>query len=403
MMTTSRYAVPVALAALFIDTVGFGIVMPVLPTLITGLGKVDMTEATRIAGWMLVLFAVGQFFAGPVVGNLSDRFGRRPVLIVSMIAFGINYGLMAWAPTIAWLFAGRLVAGVAGAVYGPVSAVIADITPPDKRAAAFGLMGAAFGAGFIAGPALGGLLVGFGVRAPFIAAAVLALVNAAAMLALLPETLSPDKRRPFQWASAHIVGALKPLVALGATPMLVAWFLWQVAHQVFPATWAFWSALRFDWDATAIGLSLAYVGVIMALVQGVAVGRLVKRWGERRAALVGMACGTAGFACYAVVTQSWMVYPIFLIGALQGLVHPALNALMSGMVDARHQGALQGGLAAMGSISAIVGPLLLTQTLAAGAVRGFDGAAFALVTLLAIAAFLLVRLKTKATAPPASS
>jgi DHA1 family tetracycline resistance protein-like MFS transporter len=245
-MRFENRAVPIVLAAVLIDSIGFGIVLPVLPTLIVRLGRIGIDDATRIAGYMLVAFAVAQFFAGPVLGNLSDQFGRRPILIASMLAFGADYALMAVAPTLAWLFVGRAIAGAAGAVYGPASSVIADVTPADKRAGAFGYFNAAFGIGFIIGPALGGLLAGFGERAPFIAAAALALINAALMIAAMPESLDPAHRRVFRLRDAHIVGAFKPMLSTrGAAPLLIACLLWMIANMVYPTTWAFWATVRF--------------------------------------------------------------------------------------------------------------------------------------------------------------
>src|SRR3954453_15980530 len=226
-------AVPIVLTAVLIDTIGFGIVLPVLPGLVVHLGHVTLAEAARIAGYLLVAYAGAQFFAGPVLGNLGDRFGRRPVLLLSMLAFATDYALMAVAPTLAWLFLGRAVAGIAGALYSPANAVLADVTPPEKRGATFGLMGAAFGFGFILGPALGGLLAGFGTRAPFIAAASLAGLNALWIAFALPETLPPERRRPFDWRQANALGAFKPLLhAGGVAPLLVSAFLWQLAHNV---------------------------------------------------------------------------------------------------------------------------------------------------------------------------
>jgi DHA1 family tetracycline resistance protein-like MFS transporter len=384
MIRFEHRAVPIVLAAVLIDTIGFGIVMPVFPELITSLGHVDLEQATRIAGYMLVAFAVTQFFAGPILGNLSDRFGRRPVLLASMLAFAGDYALMAVAPTLAWLFLGRAVAGIAGAVYGPASSVLADVTPPEKRSAVFGLIGAAFGVGFIIGPAIGGLLAQFGHRAPFIAAAVLALVNALVMLVAMPETLKPENRRPFRLRDAHIVGAFRPLFAAGvAAPLLVAWFIWQLAHMIYPATWSFWAAIRFGWDAAAIGWSLAFVGVVMATVQGGLTGPVIARIGERRALVVGLAGGGVAFLAYAFVTASWQAYALFFVSALSGFVFPAMNGLLSRLVDASHQGALQGGIGSMSSASSVIAPLILTQALAAGVDRGFPGAAFLLAAIFA--------------------
>ncbi|HVF93740.1 MAG TPA: MFS transporter [Sphingomonas sp.] len=384
-------AVPIVLAAVLIDTIGFGIVIPVLPRLITELGGVGLEDAARLAGYMLVLFAATQFVAGPIMGSLGDRFGRRRVLIASMLAFSLDYALMAVAPTLAWLFVGRAVAGIAGAVYAPAMAVLADVTPPDKRGATFGLIGAAFGLGFIIGPAIGGLLADLGPRAPFVVAALLAAINAVAMLVALPETLAPEHRRAFDWRAANIVGAFRPLFAAGnAAALLGAWFLWQLAHMVYPATWSFWATIRLGWDAAAIGWSLAFTGMCMTIVQLALTGRAIDRLGERATVVVGLAAGALSYTALAFVTQGWMVYAIFVAGAFQGFVFPATNALLSRMVDASAQGALQGGIASMSSIAAIVGPLLLSQSLAAGTERGFAGAAFLLAGIMAAAALAII-------------
>jgi DHA1 family tetracycline resistance protein-like MFS transporter len=352
---------------------------------------VTLAEATRIAGYMLVAYAGAQFFAGPVLGNLGDRFGRRPILLFSAIAFALDYLLMAAAPTLAWLFAGRLVAGIAGATYGPANAVLADVTEPEKRGATFGLMGAAFGLGFILGPAIGGLMSGLGTRAPFIAAAALAGTNALWIALRLPETLPEERRRPFRWRDAHIFGAFKPLFhAGGAAPLLVAALLWQLGHFVYPATWAFWAGLALHWDAAMIGWSLAASGLAMALAQTVLTGRAIARFGEARTVVIGMVAAALSFLGYVFVTQSWMVFAIIAFSALQGLVYPSINALLSRMTDASHQGALQGGMASIASIAAIVGPLAMTQALAFGAEHGEPGGAFLLAFLLETGALLIV-------------
>jgi DHA1 family tetracycline resistance protein-like MFS transporter len=393
MFRSENRAIPVVLAAVLIDTMGFGIVMPVLPRLITHLGQVGLGEATRLAGWMLVVFAIAQFFAGPIIGNLGDRFGRRPVLIFAMLAFAVDYALMAAAPTLAWLFLGRFIAGVAGAIIGPVGAVIADVTPPDQRAARFGLIGAAFGVGFIAGPALGGLMAEFGTRAPFILAAILAGANALAMLVFLPETLAPENRRPFRLRDANVIQSFRPLFDAGnAAPLLLAWFLWQLGGIVYPSTWSFWAAIQLGWDARAIGWSLAFVGLMTVLVQTLLTKRVVGRLGERRAALLGLGCGASTLFAYAFANHGWQVYAFFLVGALGGFAYPALNGLVSNMVDSSRQGALQGGIASMNSVATIFGPFIASQSLAYGAARGFPGAAFFVAGTLIAAALLIILL-----------
>jgi DHA1 family tetracycline resistance protein-like MFS transporter len=283
------------------------------------------------------------------------------------------------------------VAGVAGATYGPANAVLADVTEPEKRGATFGLMGAAFGIGFILGPAIGGLMAGFGTRAPFVVAAALAGANALWIAIRLPETLPPERRRRFRWRDAHIFGAFRPLLhAGGATPLLVAALLWQLAHFVYPATWAFWAELALHWDATAIGWSLAAAGLAMGLAQTFVTGRAIARFGEARTVVIGMAVGGLSFLAYVFVTSDWMVYSIIFLSALQGLVWPSINALLSRMTDSSHQGALQGGMASIGSIAAIAGPLAMTQALAFGAEHGEPGGAFLLAALLVLCALAIV-------------
>ncbi len=384
-------AVPIVLVAAVIDVIGFGIVMPVLPALVTELGHVGLAEATRIGGWLLAAFAVAQFFAGPVLGQLGDRFGRRPVLVLSMLAFGLDYLLMAVAPSLGWLLVGRIVAGIAGATYGPAGAVIADVTPEEKRAASFGLLGAAFGIGFMIGPALGGLVAGFGPRAPFLLAAVLAFANAAAMIAFLPETLSPENRRPFHLRDANVIGAFRPLFAAGnAAPILIAWFLWQLGSMVYPATWSFWAAIRFGWSPGAIGWSLAWVGLLTVLVQATMTGPAVKRFGELGAAAIAMACSAAAMLALAFATAGWQVYAFFLVGAFGAFAYPALSGLVSRMVGPERQGALQGGLSSITSVAEIIGPLIAAQALATGALAGFDGAAFLVSAALIAGSGLIV-------------
>ncbi len=392
-MTTRFHhrAIPIVLTLLLIDSIGFGIVLPVLPGLIVHLGNVALPEATRIAGYMLVTYAGAQFFAGPVIGNLGDRFGRRPVLLACAIAFGLDYLFMAAAPTLAWLFVGRFIAGVAGATYGPANAVLADVTPPEKRGATFGLMGAAFGLGFILGPAIGGLTASLGTRTPFIIAATLAAANALWIFIRLPETLPIERRRPFRWRDAHVFGVFRPLFhAGGATPLLVAALLWQLAHFVYPATWAFWAGLAHQWDAAMIGWSLAAAGLAMALAQTFVTGPAIARFGEARTVVIGMVVGGLSFLGYVFARADWTIFTIIFLSALQGLVWPSMNALLSRMTDASHQGALQGGMASIASIAAIVGPLAMTQALAFGAEHGEPGGAFLLAAFLVVCGLLIV-------------
>ena len=405
MIRSEHRAVPIALLAMLIDAIGFGIVLPVLPALIVELGGGTLADATRVGGYLLVVYAVTHFFAGPVIGSLSDRFGRRRVLLASLACFATDYALMAFAPTLAWLFLGRAVAGAVGATYGPANAIVADVTPPEKRAATFGLLGAAFGGGFVLGPAIGGLIADLGVRAPFIAAAGLALVNAVLVFTLLPETLKPENRRPFAWARANPVGSFAPLFRAGnAAPLLIAALLWQVAHMVFPSTWSFFAGIALGWDAQAIGWSLAATGVSMTAAQVFLIGPTIRRFGKARTALIGLAAGVLVFALYGFVREGWQVYALLVFGAPMGLVFPSISAILSSRVDAANQGALQGGLASLASVAAIVGPLAMTQTLAAGAERGLPGAAFLLASALCAISLVVLWLgvvRLRAPAPAA--
>lgn len=356
-----RRALAVVLATLFIDVIGFGIIMPVMPDLITSLTGSPLGEAARVGGLLMGSFAVMQFLFGPVMGGLGDRFGRRPVLLACLVAFGVDYVVMGLAPTIGWLFASRMFAGMAGASFVPASAYIADITPPERRAQNFGLVGAAFGLGFVVGPALGGMLGGIGVRVPFFVAGALALLNALAGWFLLPESLPAARRRAFTLARANPFGTFASLARhRGALPLFAAWFLWMLAHQSYPSTWAFFARLRFDWGEAAVGLSLAYSGLLMALGQALVARRLIPAIGERRAILLGLSLGLAGFVGYGLATHGWMVYAIITFVSLQGLVFPSMNSTLSRIVAADEQGELQGGVASLQSVAAIAGPPLLT-------------------------------------------
>ncbi|HET8936035.1 MAG TPA: TCR/Tet family MFS transporter [Polyangiales bacterium] len=381
--------------ALMIDTIGFGIIMPVLPQLIMQISNVDVGAAARIGGALLAVFAGLQFLFGPVIGNLSDRFGRRPVLLSSMLVFGVNYALMGFAPSIGWLFVGRALTGISGAIYAPANAFIADVTPPDRRAQGFGLIGAAFGFGFILGPAIGGILAELGPRAPFFAAALLALVNFAFGFFVLPETLPRERRRAFDLKRANPLGTLRafrgqPFV-LG---VVIAAFFWQLAFQVYPSTWSYYAIAKFDLSARAIGATLAMTGLSSALVQSTLTGRAVKKLGERRMALFGVAWGAVMFLSFAFITQSWMLYPVLALSGLQGFANPSINALLSRELGPERQGELQGGMASVIGLSSIVAPFSLTQTLALftgpNARFVFPGAAFVLAAVLASICFVLL-------------
>ncbi len=385
----SSHALGFVLLTVLIDTIGFGIVIPVLPELIMELTGEGLDAAARYGGWLAFSYAVMQFACAPVIGNLSDRFGRRPVLLLCLAAFGIDYLVMGLAPTLGWLFAGRLVAGITGASYATANAFIADLTPPERRAQTFGLVGAAFGTGFILGPAIGGYLGGLGARAPFFAAAGLALLNVIYGALVLPESLPAERRRPFAWTGANPFGTLARLGRHpGVLGLAAALFCWQLGHQVLPSVWSYYTMLKFAWTERAVGLSLAAAGITMIVVQGGLTRVMIPRMGERRAALLGFALGSLGLLAYALATRGWMMYAGMAVFALGGLVYPSLNALMSRRVAVTEQGALQGGVSSLSGLSSIAGPLLMTQLFgyfsgAAGPIR-FPGAPFAAAAILAV-------------------
>lgn len=395
MQGPGKHALAFIFLTVLIDTIGFGIIMPVMPTLLTTLTGESTAQVTFYAGWLLTTYAVLQFICGPIMGNLSDRFGRRPVLLGSLAAFAFDYMLMGFAPTLAWLFLGRAIAGVAGAVYSPAMAYIADVSPPEKRAQSFGVMGAAFGLGFIIGPMIGGLLGELGPRAPFFAAAALGALNFLYGIFVLPESLPVERRRKFEWKRANPLGTLTALRRYPAVIAIAgAVFLWQLAHQVYPATWSFFAKIRFDWSEAAIGASLAFVGVLMAFTQGFLTGRIVPRIGEYRAVMLGVGSGVLSMLMIAFATSSWFVYVAMAAGMLQGLAYPSMNAIMSKHVPPDQQGELQGGVSSMMSLTTIIGPLLMTQTLGrfsgAGAPVFFPGAAFVLAAALGAISLLIV-------------
>jgi DHA1 family tetracycline resistance protein-like MFS transporter len=381
--------------AVLVDSIGFGIILPVLPQLIMQLTGVGIDRAAGYGGWLAFVYALMQFFCAPVLGNLSDHFGRRPVLLFALFALGCDYLIMGFAPVLAWLFVGRAVAGVAGASFTPAYAYVADITAPSQRAQKFGLMGAAFGIGFIVGPAIGGLLGSFGARAPFFAAGCIALANTTFGYFALPESLPPASRRAFHWARANPLGTLAqmrryPTVLL----MLGAVFLWQLGHQVLPSTWAFFTISKFHWSSAEVGWSLAWVGTVMAVAQGVLTGVLIP-WigGERRAAVAGMLAAIVAYLGNAFATQGWMMYVVSLTTFIFALTYPSMNALASQLIPGDAQGELQGAIACLYSLSAILGPPLMTQVF--GYFSGprapvhFPGAAFLTAAMLTAACALL--------------
>jgi DHA1 family tetracycline resistance protein-like MFS transporter len=393
---TRKPAVGFVLATLAIDAIGFGIVVPVVPELVRRLAGLDASAASVWTGALLAAFSAVQFLAAPVLGGLSDRYGRRPVLLLSLAGTCANYLLLAWAPSLAWLFVGRLIAGGTAANVAAATAYIADVTPPERRAQRFGLVGATFGLGFVLGPALGGLLGAWGLRLPFLAAGGLALVNLLYGAVILPESLPPDRRRAFAWSRAnpvgllHLVAADRDMARLSAA-WCCAWFSIGALQSSFVLS----NGLRFGWGVRENGLALATVGITTALVQGVLVRRIVPALGERRAALTGYALAGCAYACFAFADAGWEMYVGVLLQAAGAIAGPALQALLSAHVGPTRQGEMQGALAALQGLTAIVSPLaagwLFGWFAAPGAWPYFPGAPFLLVVLAYLTAFLLVR------------
>lgn len=349
-----------------IDAIGFGIVMPVLPGLITELTGKSLTEGALDAGWLGFSYAAMQFLFGPIMGALSDRFGRRPIILASLAAFALDYGLTGFAPTLSWLYLGRTIAGITGATAPAANAYIADITAPEQRARNFGIMGGAFSVGFILGPALGGLISGFGIRAPFLVAAALAAINGIYGFFFVRESLPAEKRRPFEWSRANPFGAL---LSLGRTQPAVlsfsmAMFLFQLASQAF-SVWSFYAMDRFNWTPGQVGMSLAVAGTSGAIVQGGLTGPIVKRIGEHRAVLMGMAITIMSYGLFGAAWMGWMVFGAIAFSSLGDLAYPSLNALVSHRVADDAQGELQGVIASLTSLATILGPPIVSHLFAA--------------------------------------
>ena len=388
---------------LLIDVTGFGIIIPVMPKLVMSLiGEgATLSVAARYGGWLISSYAVTQFFCAPIVGGLSDRFGRRPVLLGSLFGFGIDYLFLVFAPSIGWLFIGRIVAGAMGASFTTAGAYIADISTAENRAQNFGVVGAAFGLGFIIGPMIGGLLGDFGPRVPFMAAAGLTLLNWLYGFFILPESLKPENRRAFEWKRANPIGTL---ISLWKYPviagMLVALtFVYVSAHAV-QSNWSYYTIEKFGWTPTNIGISLAVIGFAFALVQGVLIRRIIPKLGQERSVYFGLGFYSLGFLLFAFSTEGWMMYAFTLVYCLGGIAGPAMQGVMSGVVPPNAQGELQGGFTSLMSATSIFGPPLMNNLFAYFTKPGgeiyFPGAAMLLGAVLTLISVVLARRTLKA-------
>ncbi|UOQ97772.1 TCR/Tet family MFS transporter [Hymenobacter sp. 5317J-9] len=346
---------------LLIDVSGLGIIIPVVPTLIRQLTGEGLSQAAVYSGWLTFAYAGAQFCFAPVMGGLSDKLGRRPVLLAALLGLGLDYIFLSFAPTLGWLFVGRVVAGITGASFTTATAYIADISTPENRAQNFGMVGVAFGLGFIIGPTVGGLLAGFGARTPFMVAAALSLCNFLYGLLVLPESLAPAKRRAFEWARANPVASLLRLKRYPAVLALVASLvLIYLAGSSVQSVWTFYTELKFGWGEGMVGISLGVIGLFSALVQGGLVRVAIPKLGAARAIVVGLLCYTVGFVLFAFAWRGWLMLAFLAPYCLGGIAGPALQSTISGQVPANEQGELQGALTSLMSVTGVVGPLLMT-------------------------------------------
>jgi DHA1 family tetracycline resistance protein-like MFS transporter len=403
MIPNRKAAIGFIFITLLIDVTGLGLIIPVVPKLIEELlHTTNISKVALFGGLLTFSYAIMQFLFAPVLGNLSDKYGRRPVLLFSLLGFGLDYLLLAFAPSIGWLFVGRIIAGITGASMTTASAYIADISTPETRAQNFGMIGAAFGLGFIVGPMIGGLLGEMGPRIPFLVAAGLALLNAAYGYFVLPESLDASNRRAFDWKRANPISSLKNLSRFPAVAgLIVSFFLIYVASHAVQSNWSYFNIEKFKWTPKMIGISLAVVGVLVSLVQGVLVRFVNPKIGNERSVYVGLGLYTIGLILFGMASQSWMMFAFLIPYCLGGISGPGLQAIISGSVPANEQGELQGSLTSIISITSIVGPLVMSNLFAffTGPIAPFyfPGAPFMLAALLMLLScfFAYKALRTK--------
>lgn len=378
-----------------IDVIGVGIIIPIMPTLYQELTGGTISEASKYSAYLVFMYSLIQFVFSPIIGGLSDQYGRRPVLLISLFGFAVDYIFLALAPSIAWLFVGRAISGITGASFTTASAYIADVSTPEKRAQNFGLLGAAFGIGFIIGPALGGILGQYGSRIPFWVSAALTFVNWLYGYFVLPESLKPENRRKFDIKRANPIGSLFNLKKYPMILSLVmSLFLVYVANFATQGTWSFYTMEKFGWGEREVGLSLAFVGLMVAIVQGGLIRVLIPKLGQQRALFLGLIINAVGLFAFSIASETWMMYAIMVPFALNGLAGPAFQGIISNQVTASEQGELQGALTSLNSIAAIIGqPFMLGlfryfTNHSANAVY-FPGASFAAGSILTVISIIL--------------
>ena len=394
MAINRKAAIGFIFITLLIDVTGFGLIIPVMPKLIEHLlGITDISVASQYGGWLTFAYAFMQFIFAPILGNLSDKYGRRPVLLFSLFGFGIDYLFLSFAPSIAWLFVGRLIAGVTGASFSTASAYIADISTPENRAQNFGMIGAAFGLGFIVGPMIGGLLGELGARIPFLVAAGLALANCLYGYFVLPESLDKEHRRPFEWKRANPIGSLMQLKKYPAVGgLVVSLVLVYLAAHAVQSNWSFFNIEKFKWSPKMIGISLGVVGLLVSVVQGGLVRVINPKIGNEKSVYIGLGLYSLGLLLFAFASQSWMMFVFLVPYCLGGIAGPALQSIISGHVPPNEQGELQGALTSLMSATSIIGPPLMTNLFAyftrTDAPVYFPGVSFLLGSVFMIASAL---------------
>lgn len=393
-MPSKKAAIGFIFITLLIDVTGLGLIIPVFPELIKELIHGDNSQASTWSGWLLFAYAFMQFLCAPVLGNLSDKYGRRPILLLSLLGFGIDYIFLAFAPTIGWLFLGRVIAGIFGASFTTASAYIADISTDKDRTQNFGMIGAAFGLGFIIGPVIGGLLGGFGSRVPFMVAAGLSLLNALYGYFILPESLPKEKRRTFEWKRANPVGSLMHLKKYpGISSLVFSLFLVYVAAHAVQSNWGFYTIEKFGWTEKTIGISLGVIGFLVAFVQAVLTRTLTPKLGNEKSIYIGLLLYTIGMFLFGIATSTLMMFAFMIPYCLGGICGPALQAVISSHVPSNEQGELQGALTSLISVTSIIGPLVMTNLFAwftkKNAGPYFPGAPFMLGALLLLASTIL--------------
>lgn len=394
MLQNRKAATGFIFITVLIDVIGFGVIIPVFPKLITQLTNADMSTVAQWGGLLSFAYAIMQFVCAPILGNLSDQYGRRPVLLFSLLGFGIDYIFMAFAPTIAWLFLGRIISGIAGSSITTASAYMADISTDKNRAQNFGLIGAAFGIGFIIGPVMGGVLGQYGTSIPFFVAAALALLNTLYGYFVLPESLTKEHRRRFEWKRANPIGSLRQIRKYPSIGGLVGSFLLvYLASHAVQSTWVYFNMEKFNWSESLIGYSLGLVGLLVAIVQGGLIKYINPKLGNERSVYIGLALYSLGLLLFAFASQTWMMFVFLIPYCLGGIAGPALQSIISGNVPRNEQGELQGALTSMISVTTIIGPILMTFLFSfftkPGAPIHFAGAPFLLGAILMLGSALI--------------